>query len=248
MKLDEYGLLIREYWPPGHPGNLGDAYAETARLSMLKIAVGSIDEARELQQNLWRHCVLRQDFGAAEDVIVGFIRHPNCPPEWGGVNDFPTDQFLPGFCCTGWGGKQKMIWFLEQTITRSTTPDGLKPLMPMGWSCVARHQGKQNWWKDLPIYQQVGLFKFVPYRWNDGKKCFEKTEETAADWLNWFMCLVYAETTGSHTWSTKRAAKAVPRAEFMKRIRAHYLEGREPEPNVQWLLALYEQAVVKVLG
>lgn len=71
MKFDSLGCLIREKYYEGHPGNLGDSLAETARYELLS----------GVEQRLGQFW-----------TSIGFLRHPNSIwPE----NDTSADQVLP---------------------------------------------------------------------------------------------------------------------------------------------------------
>lgn len=72
MKFDSLGCLVREKYEPGHPANLGDSCAETARYELL-----SGDS-----------CVSLGKFWTS----IGFLRHPNSI--WR-EKDTSSDQVLP---------------------------------------------------------------------------------------------------------------------------------------------------------
>jgi len=81
MKFDELGCLIREKYEPGHPANLGDSCAETARHVILS------GEPRPLSQFV---------------TSAGFLRHPNSI--WR-EDDTSADQVLPLILCRPWYAK-----------------------------------------------------------------------------------------------------------------------------------------------
>lgn len=75
MKFDELGCIIREKYEAGHPANLGDSCAETARYEILS----------GVCQRLSRF-----------ETMSGFIRHPNSI--WR-ESDTSSDQVLPYILC-----------------------------------------------------------------------------------------------------------------------------------------------------
>lgn len=81
MKFDELGCLIREKYEAGHPANLGDSCAETARHVILS------GEPRPLSQFV---------------TSAGFLRHPNSI--WR-EDDTSADQVLPLILCRPWYAK-----------------------------------------------------------------------------------------------------------------------------------------------
>lgn len=81
MRIDKYNELVSEIWPEGHPANLGNCLAETARTSNLSYFV----------QKLTPVSITLDKFRTPASYIQSL--DPSCPPDW----TDSSDQCLPWF-------------------------------------------------------------------------------------------------------------------------------------------------------
>ena len=106
------------------------------------------------------------------------------------------------------------------------TPDGnivqpaLYAILNENWNLLA-----------IVVAAQALLFK-LPFRWDDGQKKFVSSANSSADYLNWYHCAKRCPK-----WVLKLVSKDVLKA----KIWAYFL----PEPDVQWLLDLYNTDIEK---
>lgn len=150
---------------------------------------------------------------------------PACPPDW----KVSSDQCLPWFLAVS--TPNSAAWVANEMVDRFKaagwrTPDG--NFVSPGFFCLLKK------WRalfNLCALVQVLIFK-LPWRWDDGQKKLVSSAGSSADYLNWFHYSLYC-------WSWVR--KLVPQETVLAKIRSYY----EPEPNVQWLLDLYQTVADK---
>jgi hypothetical protein len=142
--------------------------------------------------------------------IGGFLRHPTAPEGWR-ESDFSNDQLLPLILATGLRGEWWKI-------------PGTKTIVSPGVWFAARAS-----WRGLAetVRLQNTLFA-MPYRWSDSKKWFERSSGSSADYLNYFVSIVFLRRMG--IWIE-------PRPETEEKIRSYYAN----EPNSAWLLDEYRK-------
>lgn len=96
MKFDSLGCLVREKYEPGHPANLGDSCAETARYLILS------NKADSPSNSLIRFTTPK-----------GFLRHQNAI--WR-ESDTSADQVLPLILCRPWAA----LWYDSRILIPGT--------------------------------------------------------------------------------------------------------------------------------
>lgn len=225
MKFDKFQMIELEQCAA--PGNIGDSCAETFRYWLLKYFVAGRDD-QFVGTDLIREAM------ANTKTDLGYLRHPESP--WR-ENDFSSDQWLPRFLVAA----TLSIHFeanemIGRTPKRTGNGDILSPLCE---AAIDRYYTRdQLTWRDVALYGQALIFKF-PWRWNDEKKWFERSSGSSADYLNWFMFLMFCE--GKPSFWSKRAKKAVKPEVIIQKVRDYY----KPEPRA-FVVDLYERAVKKI--
>ena len=200
MKFDSLGCIVREKYPEGHPGNLGDSLAETARYAILN-GVNSV-----LLGLFW--------------TSIGFLRHPNSI--WR-EQDTSADQVLPLVLART---------MLSVHLGPRILIPGTKTIMSAGlWAAWHHHYRLLN----VVNIVQGWLFN-LSWRIADGGK-IERSEGKVQDWLNYICVYVWLRDHGR--WATLNQS----RDRCMKAVRKYYLEGDDWEPNAQWIVDMYDQAL-----
>lgn len=174
MIFDSYGCIVMDGPDPGH---LGDSCAETSRW----VCLGGELDSKILEQFISHH---------------GYLRHPDAPygpprslHSWR-ESDMSSDQLLPLLMAA-----QKINPMLAETIKarlQSTWMVGPGHIAPPALLALA--YGNLWWFKQLTQLQTY-IFK-IPWRWSDSKKWFERTEGSSADFLNYFISIVYLKRHG----------------------------------------------------
>lgn len=145
---------------------------------------------------------------------LGFVRHPTAPEGWR-ESDFSGDQALP-LLMTG-GGDSRIAF--------------------KNVGCFLVYFKAHNLLFVATLIQAL-LFK-VPLRWDDGRKRFESGESSSADYLNFFMCMLFLHRRGSKLPLIKWL---VPRERVEGKVAAYYLS----EPNSAWVTKLYFKRISEV--
>lgn len=213
MKIDKYGCVIREkYEPEFHPGNIGDSCFYTGHYAVL-----SGDDV---------------SFLPFQAKVRGYYRHPELPLQtdvsWGGADKFSGDQFVPMVLATLVQNRplsnlrlQGNEWQIPGTVTFLT---------PAAWCLIRGH------YRLLNILNWIqGLILKFPYRYNDQKKWFERTQDSSVDYLN--MILIWVFLKRMNRWATLGATKE----KCLEMVNVYYKTGSDPEPNVDWFVAHYEK-------
>lgn len=216
MKFDRFDCLIREkYEPEFHPGNIGDSCHETGKYVVL-----SHDTSKaKLQFNFLSE-------GG------GFLRHPMLyrKVDWGGPDKFSGDQFAPLILSEylaqgdlkrlGITGRE---WFIPGTKTLMT---------PAAWAMVRGH------WRLVNLFNCAqGMILKFPWRYNDQKKKLERTSGSSVDFLNMIVIWYFLKTEGH--WATMVTSKK----KLTWAVLEYYKLGSDPEPNVDWLVAIWLKAL-----
>jgi hypothetical protein len=220
MHFDNNGLLVMDQ--EGFPGNIGDSCAETSRYVTLQYLLGNPPKI---------------DLSPF-DTSLGVIDYPSSP--WG-PNTTSDDQVSPLIAATSLTNSQ-----LCKTITLQVEDAGYKTgngqfIHPSSFAQLERSQGSivQGLW-DWTIVFQALLFK-VPVYWNDGTKSFQTTANDEADYLNFVNFLAFAKQK-RWTLACWLATKLTSSSVVMAKVSGYY----QKEPNVQWLLDIYQQSIKKV--
>jgi hypothetical protein len=139
-----------------------------------------------------------------------YCRHQSVQalPGWD-VSDTSNDQLLPFILATGITGAWNKI-----PCTKTIVSPGVYFAIRGMWKAFALTVKAQN------------LIFALPYRWSDSKKWFEKTVGSSADYLNYFVSIVFLRRMG---------IVVEPRPETMDKIKSYY----EKEPNSSWLIEEY---------
>lgn len=193
------------------PGNIGDSAANTGRYVTLSLSA---------KPNL-----------ALFVTISGVLRHPTSP--WR-ENDTSSDQVAPLLnACS------LMQPLLANIIISQIKEQGYKTgngdYITLGLLASMRRHEKKSflWLSDLAILGQAISF-YLPITFENGK--FTRNTNTSND-LNFTDYIKYASQYGKMTWPLKLAKLIMPRRKVLDNIKKYFM----PEPNVSWLLALYEQ-------
>lgn len=156
----------------------------------------------------------------------GYLRHPDVPEGWR-EDDFTTDQGLPlylAFVAEEYIKEpERMIERIRMAGWRTGNGDFVSPLF---YGVL----NKKRWLVKSCLWSQAQIFK-IPFRWSDSKKWFESSSGSSADFLNWFQ--VAMTIPESNKW--------VARDVLWQKICDYY----KPEPNVDWMLDFYAQAIKK---
>lgn len=196
----------------GFPGNIGDSCAETFRWILLRKYLKWPISYTEVTS------AIRQTSTGTDQ----YLRHPESP--WR-EDDFSSDQWIPR----------------ATVVTGMAVNAGSKTGNGDTYSIIAQalikrvRAGKGTMW-DFSLYAQLLAFK-LPYRWSDSKKWFENNDESSADYLNWFIYLVFCEMDGHSYWS-QTAKNGMDPYVLIAKLRSYY--RNEPNPFV---LDAYETTI-----
>jgi hypothetical protein len=179
------GAMIMEQRPAGDAGNLGDSCAETTRY----------------------YLVAGCTFGDLELVIKnfvtpkGYVRHPASP--WR-EDDFTSDQLLPLYILFDEYG----IPYERERIEKRVKEAGWKTgngdyLSFLFISVFYRAHGRANFFTDLPILLQAIAFRWLPYRWNEATRSFERTDGSSCDWLNYYHVLKHRRNSALYDYGAR---------------------------------------------
>lgn len=193
------------------PGTIGDACANTSRYVTLSLSN---------KPNL-----------ALFVTISGVLRYPTSP--WG-VNDTSSDQIAPllNACSLT---QPLLANIIISQIKEQGYKTGNGNYVTLGLlASIRRHEKKSFLWlSDLAILAQAISF-YLPITFENGK--FTKNTNTS-NYLNFADYIKYASQYGKMTFPLKLAKKIMPRSKVLDNIKKYFT----PEPNVAWLLALYDQ-------
>lgn len=238
MKFDNLNTLYMEH--EGPPNCYGDSCAETSRFwHLLYIREKVINNGIMIHPSIQP---IQQDIRTSLNNFItdkGYIRHPLVPEDWK-ETDFTSDQGMPLYLAFDkWNlvdEQTQMYNRLKENKWRTGNGDIIAPPF-----IAILLRPKYKYLADLIIFFQAFIMKFFPYRWNDGKKCIESTENSSGDYLNFvhavFNSIYYGDTFISK-WTRKLFTK-----EFINGKLEHYYK---PETNVRWLLDIYKEVVNKV--
>lgn len=149
---------------------------------------------------------------------TGFVRHPNSL--WR-EDDFSDDQLLPMIMAN------PDILPVAQQRLPYRAGNGLFHT-PIVYAILWKHYLLAN----IALYAQYIFMTKIPYRWDDGKKAFERTDDMSCDWLNWFVTVVHLKRKGKLFFNLSKEDITLVRS----KIESYY----KPEPNNQQILNNYE--------
>jgi hypothetical protein len=224
MKIDELGCLITEAGP--YPGNIGDSCADSARDIII-------------QSMLNKRSLICPDISRFR-TNIGYVRHPNAPDgppvsktSWR-ESDFSSDQGLPLLMAYDLTDARRA----EEMRTRlHTFKTGNGDLISPGLFSVVFGF---NVLLGITLLIQSLIFLF-PYRWSDSTNWVEKSENSSADYLNWFIALAYLHLKG-YSLTVQLIKLTVTRATLISKIRSYF----KPEPNSSWLVNDFIAAINKI--
>ena len=157
----------------------------------------------------------------------GYVRHPKVASLWP-ESDFTGDQFIPLIMVF------QMIYPNRAIHRLWKVPGTNKWLTPAGWFLVRKHYRLFN----LANIVQGWIFN-LSWRIADGGK-IERSEGKVQDWLNYIAIYVFLKRIGK--WATLNQSEE----RCMKAIRKYYLEGNDKEPNGEWVVEMFRNAIKKV--
>lgn len=223
MKIDKYKTIIREseFWP----GSIGDSCAETSRYEHLVSILEAAGPEVDLHQFV---------------TATGFIRHPTAPikddkgKSWR-ETDFVSDQALPLFLASQ-ASDPSIANIMRARIRQAGWRTGNGDLVSPGLFALLTNR---IWLLNICTVVQGLIFKF-PWRWNDEKKALERSNKSSADYLNW----IHASIHGG--WLTRKMVfKSTLKAKIRNYYQAPQKDPNLVEPNTQWIVDLYDQAIDK---
>jgi hypothetical protein len=227
MRIDEYNVVVSEEHDDstedGFQGNRGESMAMTSRLADLQIVALEIYDSK-IKVDLTQFITDK-----------GTIRHPIS--RWREDHE-SSDQLIAMYMAfdkmqvrTGNGNK-----IIRERLKANGYRTGNGDLISPSFYCLIK-----KWWTmlSLTMYAQYLIMTKLPYRWNEErfnqkKWPIEKSSESSADFMNFIHLLYYAKP-----WLKKRVD-----AKLLKEKVRHYFSK---EPNVEWVLSLYDQFIDEVL-
>lgn len=219
MILDSNGFMMMENGT--FPGTIGDSCAETGRFYTLKAVIGDI---------------VTVDL-APFITDTGVLRYPSSP--WR-ENDTSGDQVLPLLAALVCMNETTLMKKVLSQLKWYETGNGdlVSPcLLAQMKRCEA---SLLQAFYDLAIVGQALVFK-LPYRWSDSSMSFKKSADSSADYLNFINSLAFAHVfhnTAICSW----AKKLIPMNKALAEVKSYYAS----EPNSQWIIDLYAQALPKI--
>lgn len=217
MKYDNLNCVIRERYADGHLANLGDSCAETSRLVIL----GDYYKSNGL-------------FHFLSPFTTGYLRHP----QLAGVDgwneaDFSNDQLLPFLMALDLRYPVTGSQVRRDCLIDGGVIPGTKTKIQLATGFLLSRS-----YRLLNIVNIVqGALLLLPFRVADGGK-IERAEGQVQDYLNMIATYVYLRRRG--VWATLPAS----RERCMKAVRKYYLEGEDAEPNADWIVRAYENALL----
>jgi hypothetical protein len=237
MYFDNVAIYMEQNQPPG---SYGDSCAETSRyFHLLKVR-----EKKGLDNShLPRHTKAEaQESLAYFRTDTGYVRHHNIPEDWK-EGDFTSDQAMPLFMCYD---KWDMPNYSLEMMLRLKAADyktGNGDIIALPFVAVLyREPGIwYNYVNDTLILGTALVLKYLPFRWNEVDKKFERTIESSADWLNFLHAMFNQEYYG-HTFVSKLTKKLFTKEELYAKLEHYY----KPEPNSAWLLLAYKELLEEI--
>lgn len=227
MKHDKYGLLVSEIWPEGASGNVEDSMANTCRKGLLRPNLNEILAVKE-------HLI----------TDTGYRRHPESEsPE----SDLSWDQATPFYMFLDKNNlfhqKRKFMSRLKANkykLNGKAYPNLLFIMVYL------RSIGHRLSLFDLPLLMHALVARFFPIRWDDGKKRFNLSTGSTADYLNYTHILLRCGEQGNSLIS-KLCWFITPGKFLLKKITLYFKpdDGGPHEPNIDWLLEYYSKKLLK---
>ena len=161
----------------------------------------------------------------------GYLRHPSLFSMWGGITDFSNDQFIALLMA--------MDIYYQSSARSMRSRNRWKILGTKTWLSVGSWALVCEWYWLLNAANIVqGWLLGLSFRWSDDGD-IEKSEGQVQDWLNFIVIYVYLKRRGK--WATLNRSVA----DCLRAVHTYYLEGKDAEPNSQWLFELYQNELEK---
>lgn len=222
MRKDEFGLLVSEILPSTDTGNYEDSCANTCRKLLME-------------------CELEEEYIVNWFDSDGvYQRHPrtNLPP-----SDMSWDQAIPLFMVYyKYNMTHQLRAFMMRLRSNGYRLNGNAYPNLMFVSLYKRVLGSRRGFWDIPLVLQAIIMKWVPWRWDDSRMRFSSSAGSTADYVNYFHYLCLANATGDN-WATKLCWLITPKEFVLEQIKKYYRDNERPEPNIDWMLELYEKEV-----
>lgn len=228
--FDENGLIISDSGGGAPPGSYGDSMAETGRYFCLFRAA---NPNVELDQSV---------LARFKTSTGSYVRHPslilyNLDKSW-----LPSsDQMLPYFLACPRAEQEKIFDSIMNAGWR--TPDGNIGLPTLIATAFSRQLGRAIWQTDWPVLLEAMILRFLPFRWSDDKKWFERASlsATCKDYLN-FAILLLTIDKKDDTMITWLARKVISPEDTLKAVVEYYKD--EPIKGVDQV-GLWQKVLIK---
>jgi hypothetical protein len=233
MILDANGLVVFEQC--AFPGSIGDSCAETSRLVTLQ---SFLDKKVISDLSL---------FVTPQGIVRYPVRSALGTSPWG-TSDTSSDQVAPLISALALSNPQLCHTVLQQ-IAANDFKTGNGQLVELG--LLANMERAVKYWDqpicDLAILGQALIF-CLPFAWNPNATLspstwFVSASTQTSGYLNFINCLAFARKK-HWTFPCWLATKVVSSKKALKMVQAYF----KPEPDVQWYLDLYVQALPKIWG
>lgn len=162
---------------------------------------------------------------------TGYVRHPKSP--WR-EDAMVTDQLLPFYLAAP---PELRVKIKDDVRVAGWRTGNGTFVSPMFYGVLVGSPTLTA----LALLGQAAIFK-VPFRWSDSKKAFESSAESSADYLNWFMALIWLYQQSR--WLSRLVMRTVSAERLIERVRHYY----RPEPRAEQLIELYEKRVGQLYG
>lgn len=208
------GCLIREKYQPWDKwSNLGESMAETSRMFVLK-------KADSLGENEY----IGDLFKFMNPDGPGFVRHPLLKDVAGwDESDVSGDAFFSYAMARRLAGQPIVLpWYVTKI------PGTEKRMTPACWALINERYTMLNICNRI----QGNLFE-SSVRWSDDLGRFEVDPSKVQDWLNFIVCFLFLKQMGKTATLTQSVEKC------LAAVRKYYLEGKDFEPNSDWIVDLY---------
>jgi hypothetical protein len=228
LKINGLGLIEMEQTGP--PGCWGDSAAESSRYVTLQTLLAQSTSNINLSLLV---------------TPQGVVRYPSPPSPWA-ASDTSSDQVMPLLAATCLTQTPLNSIVIAQLTTSDYKTGNGQLINLTTYAQLKRCQGsKIQGLFDLSILGQA-LVSRLPFVWNTNATLnpstwFISSYGSSADYLNWINALSFARQV-NWTFPCYLATKVVSSNKAMSEIASYY----QPEPNSQWLLDIYKEAIAKI--
>jgi len=230
MIIDSLGLITLQQ--EGPPGCWGDGCAEASRYVTLLSLLGQPTDTINLSLFI---------------TPQGVVRYPQPPGFWG-PGDTSGDQIAPLIAATSLTNPQLCQTVMAQLDNNDFRTGNGTLANPCLMAQMARAEGNmlQQLW-DISILVQALIFK-LPFAWNPNASInpnswFISSAGQSSGYLNFINFLAFATAKKNSTIACWLAKKVISSEKAMTEVTAYFVPS---EPNVEWMLNLYRQALPKI--